>query len=246
MYNLKDKFPELEFYEDTHTYYVSGEKYPSVSSLISNFYEPFNTDGIAMGYARKHGFDVEEVKQAWKGKSKRSTDAGTEIHKFGEDYAYHRYFGIGEKPVVLDKQCLGIVQFWNDLPDRYTPVELELQMYSKLYKYCGTADKILYDYETDSYVISDWKTNESLTSDYNKNPLFHIPEELGLVQDGFGKYTLQFSFYQILLEEVGVKVTDRILVWLQEQEDKKLYKTFHTKDVTEHLRKWLIQNMEDF
>lgn len=237
--SLKGYFPDLEFDEESHTYWVGGEVYPSVSTLLKNFYTPFDQDGVAHGYARKHGFNVDEVKQAWAGKNKRSTDTGSAIHKFGEDYAYHRYFGIGDKPVVPDKQGLGIVQFFNDLPDYIEVVDLELQMYSNYYAYCGTADIIAYNHKEGYYIILDWKSNETLTSNYNTDPLLILPPELGLLQDNFGKYSCQFSFYQILLEDMGINVGSRVLIWLQEQEDKKLYKTFKTQDVTKHLRQWL-------
>lgn len=246
MDSLKENFQSLEFDEETHTYWVDGEVYPSVSSLISNFYKPFNFEGVAQGYARKHGFGVDEVKQAWKGKNKRSTDVGSAVHKFSEDYAYYRYFGVGDKPSVVDKQGLGVVQYYNDLPDYIEVVDLELQMYSKSYRYCGTADKVFFNHKTGYYIISDWKTNESLTSDYNKTPMLHLPQELGILQDNFGKYTIQLSFYQILLEDIGVDVGSRVLVWLQEQEDKKLYKAYRTQDVTTHLRQWLESRQDLF
>ena len=239
MKSLKTKFPGLEFDEPTHTYKVDGEVYPSVSSLISNFYKPFDFEGVAQGYARKHGFAVEEVMQAWRGENLESTDKGTAVHLFGENYAKHRYFGIGDKPTVPNKQALGIIQYYSDLPDYIEVVDLELQMYSKKYAYCGTADHVFYNHKHDYFIISDTKTNKSLTSDYNTDPVFHLPTELGVLQDNYGKYTIQLGFYQILLEEAGVDVGSRVLVWLQEQEDKKLYKAYKTKDVTRYLRSWL-------
>lgn len=239
---LKKHFPGLEFDEPTHTYHVDGVKYPSVSGLLKNFYVPFDTENVAIGYARKHGFFTQDVLDAWEGNSTIATDRGTIVHLFGEDYVKWKYFGIGERPIVGCKQCLGVVQFWNSLPTYIIPVALEIQMYSKKYGYCGTADILLYNTKTKEYYIADYKTNKELTSQYDQSGLLFIKSSHGLVQDNFGKYTLQFSFYQILLEDVGINVTRRILIWLQEQPDKKLYKTFRTIDLTSEIREWFVFN----
>ena len=83
-------------------------------------------------------------------------------------------------------------------------------------------------------------TNKALTDTYKKDSLFHVDPRYDLIQDNFGKYSAQFSFYQILLEDMGFEVQARVLVWLNEDKKKKrLYKTFKTKSITSDLRKFL-------
>ena len=83
-------------------------------------------------------------------------------------------------------------------------------------------------------------TNKALTDTYKKDSLFHVDPRYDLIQDNFGKYSAQFSFYQILLEDMGFEVQARVLVWLNEdKKKKKLYKTFKTKNITSDLRKFL-------
>jgi hypothetical protein len=77
----------------------------------------------------------------------------------------------------------------------------------------------------ESFIVTH-NTNKTLTGKYGKSPLFKINPDRKLTQNNFGKYTLQFSFYQILLEQAGFEVQSRVLVHLQEDEKtKKLYKT---------------------
>lgn len=239
--DLKKKFPDLKFIEETHTYYIAGKKLPSVSTLLKNFYEGFNTEEVSLRYSLKRGFDQRDVKDAWQGENDIANNKGHDVHLFGELYVQWKYFGIGQKPKCTSKQHLAIIEFWNDLPPHIVPVATELQMYSKTLGYCGTTDFILYDLHKEVYYIGDYKTNKTLFSEsekYPAKPLKYISSELNLLQENYGKYSLQFSFYQILLEEVGLKVGGRILVYLQEKDDK-LYQKFNTPDATLDLRKWL-------
>lgn len=236
---LKSQFIDLEFHELTHTYKVKGKILPSVSSLIKNFYDEFDTKNEAIKYANKRGFEIEDVELSWKGEGDIASTKGTRVHNFGEDYAKWKYFKIGEKPKPTCKQCLAIIEFWNDLPSYLIPVAFEIQMYSEEYGYCGTADILFYNTLDDTFVLGDYKTNKQLFGNpqFDK-PLLHINKEFQLVQNNFGKYTLQFSFYQILLEGIGLEISSRILIWLQESEDK-LYTTYRTKDVTKNLKSWM-------
>ena len=72
------------------------------------------------------------------------------------------------------------------------------------------------------------------------NFLLNINKKHNLIQDNLGKYSVQFSFYHLLLEEAGFDIQGRILVHLQEdKKNKKLYKTYKTKDLRSDLKLWL-------
>ena len=238
--SLKNEFSELLFVEESHTYFVAGQKLPSVSSLITNFYDEFDTESEALKYSLKKRLDIDDVKGAWTGENVRSTTKGTKIHNFAEDYAKWKYFNIGEKPTAFCKQSLGVIEFWNNLPTYLMPVALEIQMYSKKYGYCGTADILFYNLNDGTFVLGDYKTNKELFSNpkFPSKPLKLLSKDLGLLQDNFGKYTLQFSFYQILLENIGLEVSSRMLIWLR-PDGSNLYSTHRTKDVSKELRELL-------
>jgi hypothetical protein len=239
---LKEPFKKVNFTEEGHKYWITGDPTPikSVSSLLKHLYEEFDTDNIAPKWAAERGLEVDDVKLAWEGEGTISTTHGSKVHLIGEDYVRWKFLQECERPIPIDKQSLGAIQFINDLPDYLIPVATELQMYSPTHWYTGTCDGILYNTKTGKYIIYDYKTNKALTDAYKKGPLFHINPDYGLIQDNMGKYSAQFSFYQILLEEAGFEVGGRVLVWLNEDKKaKKLYKTIQTKNITSDLKELL-------
>lgn len=241
--NLKKPFEKLTFIEEGHKYIVEGDDRPikSVSALLKHFYKEFETKKIAPKWAKDRGLLKEDVILAWEGEGDIANTHGSKVHLFGENYVKWKYFGECERPVVFDKQSLGVAQFINDLPDYLIPVATELIMYSPLYWMCGTCDGVLYNTRNGKFIIYDYKTNKSLVDEeYEQKHLLYVDPKHNLRQDNYGKYSGQFSFYQILLEDAGFEVEGRVLVWLRDDKpNKKLYHTFKTKNITQDLRSFL-------
>lgn len=238
---LKEPFKKLRFEETEHKYWVEGDDRPikSVSTHLKHFYDEFQTDIIAPKYARSRGLDLDDVRNAWTGEGDIANAHGTKVHLVGEDYVRWKFFQECERPEIFDKQSLATTEFINDLPDYLIPVATELQMYSEKYWFSGTADGILYNTRNGKFIIYDWKTNKSLVDD-SKAYLKRIDRKHKLRQDNFGKYTLQFSFYNYLMKEAGFDVQSRILVWLNEDKDsKKLYRTYKTTNLIHELESFL-------
>ena len=123
------------------------------------------------------------------------------------------------------------------MPSYIVPVAFELRMYNETYSYAGTCDVLCLDTRDNTLIIFDYKTNKKLKDEeYPPDHVYHISPRHNIRQDNFGKYSLQLSFYQILLESVGFKVKGRVIVWLEEDKpNKKLYQTFKTKDLSQEL-----------
>ena len=84
-------------------------------------------------------------------------------------------------------------------------------------KICGTCDLLFYDSEKDSYVIGDWKTNKSLIKDYNRTNNVRMTGCMSkFIDEPLSHYTLQFNIYQRMLESIGLKIIDRVLIWLKD------------------------------
>ena len=237
--DIQSYFSDITFDEGPHIYTLDGKAIPSVSTILKRFYDEFDTENISLGYANKWGFHQEDVKDAWRGNALIATTHGTKVHLFGESYAKWKYFHIGDRPQVTCRQCLGIVQFYNNLPDYIYPVNLELQMYNRKWWYSGTCDILLYNGRDDYYILGDYKTNGELEDTKFRKPMKLIPPELGLYQDNLGKYSLQLTLYGMLLASVGIDVRYRCIVWLKEQGDGQLHKNIFTKDYSE----WVIPNL---
>jgi hypothetical protein len=72
---------------NTHTYTLDGgKKLTSVTSLISNFKNKFDSDYHAERIAKRDGKTKEVVLKEWKDKSDLSCEVGTYIHGIIEKY----------------------------------------------------------------------------------------------------------------------------------------------------------------
>lgn len=215
-------FNDLTFEEKKHRYFVKDKPIKtSVSGLISEFYEHFDAQTVAPYSAKKLGITTEEVLKQWADINQESRDRGHRVHAFGELYQFNRSL----KPSCPQEEAL--VSFWQSVPEHIIPVAAELRMYHFKYLFAGTADIILFDTKTQSYIIADYKTNKDLFKNY-KNKTMLAPFE-ALLDCPLNHYVVQLSYYQILLEQIGVKVSKRIIIWLGL--DGK-FTTIQTDDVT--------------
>jgi len=204
---IQSPFNNLTFEEKKHKYYVEGTPLKtSVSGLITQFYEKFNAELVAPYSAAKEGVTTEEILAQWATINQESRDRGHRVHNFGELYQFNRSL----KPSCPQEEA--IVAFWKSIPEHIIPVAAELRMYHFKYLFAGTADIILFDTKTQTYIIADYKTNKDLFKNYKgktmTGPFSH------LLDSPLNHYVIQLSYYQLLLEQVGVKVTKRVIVWL--------------------------------
>lgn len=232
----KDKiikfFDKLEFDEGKHLYTVNGVKInSSVSKIIKNFVKPFDTEGVSRGVAKKRGVSQKEILKEWKEISDEACNKGTRIHAFGELYPFDRTL----KP--NDKYEEAIVKFWNDLPEHIVPVVMELRMYHKDYLFAGTGDILLYNKLTGHYIIGDYKTNKDLFKNFKGQKMLSLFDDL--LDMPLNHYQLQLSFYQILFEQIGLKVESRKIIWLKPDGE---YQMYDTADYTSILKEYLKHN----
>ena len=122
----------------------------------------------------------------------------------------------------------------------YSGVNPNLPSFSQ--NYAGTFDLLLYykdpvDDRKSGLVLSDWKTNGSLTKDFSRNNHKMMYDPFGdLYSEALSHYILQQSLYQIPLEDIGLKVIGRRIIWLK---DDGTYEKIKLDDVTKTLREIL-------
>ena len=219
----KKKFQKLKFKEKTHIYTVDKKEIPSTSSLIKQFYKEFDSDKVSFFVAKKKGVSKQQVLDEWKDINLESIDRGNNVHQFAEDYCN----GLDVKPTCI--QTHAVVNFWNNLPAYYELVFVELQMCDEQFWYAGTTDFVLLDNRDGSLVIGDYKTNKDIFKSYNM--MLH---PFDLLEDcPYNHYQIQFSYYQILLEQLGYKISNRLLVWLKHEGG---YETYNTSNFTNILK----------
>ena len=247
---LEEKFGNIQFIEEGHEYFIENEKYTPVSTVISEYEQPFDEDKVAENYARKNHRTKADVLKEWKFKNLKSTVGGSRVHEFGESYT-NMVAGFPEKICEANRKqyvdCRGemmliptfpkesaIKKFYDEKSGYLTPVGAEFKlstryMGDKVRKICGTCDLLFYEedplFGEHQFVLADWKTNASLTNDYKrKNGIcMKFPFD-NMIDDALSHYTLQFNLYRRMLESVGVKIGDMRLIWLKEDGDYEIVK----------------------
>lgn len=241
---IEGSFANLEFDEGPHKYYLHGEggavtELPSVSATTHRFANEFDADGIAERYAQKNGNTAEYWKEQWDYNNKIATTTGTLVHEFGESLGWIRS-GHPERICnscktkyvrrkgwlvpTRDKEA-AVVKFWDDMPENYHMVLPEAKVYNTTTvrnPYAGTFDLLMYysdpsKPEACGCVLMDYKTNKDLYNEYNeKHGKMLKPCFDDLVDCPFSMYTLQLNLYQLALENIGVRVLGRRIVWLRD------------------------------
>ena len=259
------EFKDLTFVEEGHKYFLNGVQLPSVSEVTHKFSQyPFDSEERAVAYAEKNGETPQYWLDKWRFTSLKATTSGTLTHEYGEGLGWLRN-GHPEllpnscKPkYIKDKGWLiptrpkeeAVLKFYDELHPNLHFVLAETKVYTgknlKLtnlqQNYCGTFDILFYYKDTNNdensgLCIFDFKTNKDLRKDFSrKNGRFLLPPFGDLYEESLSFYTLQLSCYQIPLEDIGLKVIARRIVWLK---DDGTYELLPLQDVTDRLREVL-------
>lgn len=228
----------------------------SVSKLFSNFLKkPFEEEKMAQFCYEKGLTDpnykyanmsVNEILNLWHTKAETSKHYGRLLDNFAdlyfnnlneelEKFKIDNNFDIDER---LKNNCLGVIQFYDFITKmtNYKFVAREVPVYYTTpsgNKINGRLDLLLYDENTDAYIIIDWKTTENITisSKYDK-----LLGPCSMLDDcDMNIYTLQLHIYkQALVNTYHIASADRISVAVInllrksiDEEYKKYYKIFN-------------------
>jgi ATP-dependent exoDNAse (exonuclease V) beta subunit len=180
----------ITFNSENHSYTdKDGNNYFSVSSVINNYKNKFDSDFWAEKKALERGITKEEVLQEWSDKALEATTKGTNIHQLLEDY------------FLLDKEHQEILKYipviskWKATGNSFLPEQL---LYSTKYKVAGTADMLVVTKEKTS--ILDWKTNKEIKLSNKYQKMLGICSHLD--DCSFNHYVLQLNLYAFLLKEM--------------------------------------------
>ena len=262
---ILDSFNDLEFIEEGHKYFRNGQEYASVSSIAARFEEQFDTDAKAEAYAQKNGKTAEYWKKKWLFTNQKATTTGTQVHGYGESMAW-LHMGFPEN-ITADKKYAynadenwliptrpkedAALAFWDDLPENvyvvlpetrvYTNANPELPQFRE--NYAGTFDLLLYykhptDPSKSGLCIRDWKTNREIYKEFSRSrgKMMLYPFN-NLYDEPFGAYTIQLNCYQIPLEDIGLKILDRKIIWLK---DDGTYELIPVDNCTKTLRNYFL------
>lgn len=253
---ITDTFSDLEFVEDVHKYYVPKEngkvELPSVSSVIETWVPKVDWDEKAAMKAVKLGITKEEMLKRWHEVNITSTCRGSKTHYYGENCMNLFLKKVDEVKKNMPFQYTddgylvpycpkeeAITSYYEDIlrnPDVY-PVMPEAKIHTAKMKgikmpYAGTFD-ILLAYRYKGRIVCsvhDFKTNADLYKDYSRNWNVMMLEPFNdLYEEPMSHYSIQLSLYQIGLEQLGIEVKDRNIIWLK---DNGTYEKIRTPDLT--------------
>jgi hypothetical protein len=227
---------------------------------------PFNDVEQAERYAEKHGETPQYWLDQWKFTNLKATTTGTLVHSYSESLAWvingHPEFITEENKCkyIPEKKWLiptrpkeeAALKFWDETftKDNVYFVLAETKVYTGKNKqltnlkqdYAGTFDLLWYykhptDDSKSGLIILDYKTNGSLTNDFSRSANRYFAEPFGdLYDEALSNYKLQLSAYQLPLEDIGLKVIGRRIIWLKGDGN---YEIVPIDDYTERLREIL-------
>ena len=261
-----EAFRDLEFYEEDHRYVLHGKVLPSVSGMAERFVRtPFDTERTAARQADRYGETPAFWIRKWECNSFRATTLGRKTHAFGESLGYLRaghpelitndisvqYLACHNYLAPISPKEEAVVRFFDELPDSYHLVLNEAMVYSGKNpdpsqnlkeQIAGTFDMLYwYDGESDptkaGFVILDYKTNANLYKDYNRQ--HHItlrPPLHRIIDEDYGHYIVQLNLYALMLEDIGLPVIAKRIVWLK---DDTTYEIIDVPNIVDTLRKAL-------
>lgn len=232
---ILEKFGDIKFIEESHQYFIDKEEYTPVSNIIKEYEPVVDWDQKATDYAIKWKKNKVDVQRDWKLNNLKSTISGTRTHCFGESYTnvlcgHPELVCEQNKPQYIEEYNTmvatypkeeAIMKFYDELEKNLHPVGAEFKLSTEYMKevrrICGTCDLLFYDSDRDGFVIGDWKTNKTLYKEYNRqNGVMMTGCMSSFIDEPLSHYILQFNIYQRLLESIGVKIIDRVLVWLKD------------------------------
>lgn len=222
---LKDSFKDFQFFEDGHYYECKGKRVGiSVTRLIEQYANEFDSQGMAEKCAIKENKNVEDILAEWKYKADFACEKGSTCHEYiqclwsGKTYNKMLFDKSEEYLNAVEKIQKQAYSFRLDYEPHLKHLIDELPIGSEEFDIASCVDHLFYNKLTGGLVLVDYKTN-SLMSGYNKKayskkmkvPLNHLND------DALHHYYIQLSIYKFLIEKyTKLKVEEMFIVYMSE------------------------------
>jgi len=222
---------KLQFDEDSHTYWVGNHQKISVTTLLSQFFQPFDAVLISTFMAKREAkrepmirdakqviwddwvaLRAQAIREGWAESRRR----GTALHT-----AIEHYFNTGSRPETVrfrdngspyerpwSTYAHGYEQFveYNKTRPPSTHVEVEKRVYYGTV--AGSIDAVFHN-EDGTVDLVDWKRIKGLK--YRGKPITTPPFK-NWRDCNVTKYNLQLNCYRYMMEQLGYRVRKMSLV----------------------------------
>lgn len=197
----------VQYHDPSHKYFLGTNVYRSATTIVSQFYEKFDTEERVIYMTERYGRDPQYWKAKWEEENRISLVRGSRKHDKEEQFLYNRGFTMvtaKSYPVFDMRRYYNSPVKYIALPDGTYP---ELKLWRHDWKIAGRADKPTFETLNNGqrYAhIEDYKTNKSIdTRGFNGRKML---EPLTHLEDcEWTHYTLQLSLYQYMLEYFGFR-----------------------------------------
>ena len=220
---LNIAFKDFKFFEQDHHYEFKGKTIGmSVTRLIEEYVNEFDSEAIAEKVAQRDGKTIQDVLNEWKLKNEQSLEKGHLGHLYaqslwsGELYQEpknERILGISASLEIIKQQANN---FYQDFKDKFEHIADEFVVGSEEFDIASCIDHLFYNKLTGDLVIADYKTNTDIhkSEKYAKNmkvPLNHLKDFT------LNHYYIQLSLYKYLVEKyTNIKVGETFIVYFSE------------------------------
>lgn len=201
-----DKFNDIVFNPEPHTYHLNGEQFISATTFIHQF-SSFDSEKMAEHVAKKEGKTKEEILTKWKRTADYACKRGTRIHEYLE-------FLFGGKECETGTSAKDLYpiadKFKQDIDGKINIVKQEFRLYDIAWRICGTVDAL--GEINGEYFIIDWKSNKKIN--YNNEFGSKLKAPFNSYDDcEMINYSMQLSLYKLMIERnTNLKIKGLIIV----------------------------------
>lgn len=242
-YHPKGKHAVL-FREDNHTYIDNfGVNYTSGTTFIKKFHSEFDSVGISEKCSKNKknkkyfGRLPEDIRKEWAKEAKRGSSEGDNCHFYAECLVSDM-----DRPQPISNRCKNIFKqvdiIGNILLKKYILIGAEFIVFSPYLKIAGMIDLLMYDADSNTVYILDWKQNKEITTSNTFRNFF--PPIDHLQESDKNTYTLQLSLYEFILKLEGYFPKDakykRGLIHLSENWYKRIELEYYDYEIKEMLK----------
>lgn len=206
---------EVSYDDPTHRYFLGSTIYQSATTIVSQFYEHFDTESQIVRMAHKYGETPDYWRTKWREDNQKSLVRGQSIHSYEERFLYNRGYSCINGNTHIVHPCKNRINSIGKLSDGVYP---ELKMWNHIWRIAGRADKPTFetingirfahveDYKTNKIIRKEGYSDSKIPERKMLYPIQHLPD------CEYTHYTLQLSIYQYMLEYFGFKPGIRRLI----------------------------------
>ena len=214
--------PNIQLVEPGHKYVLFDNpdiKFRSVTEIVGEFFEPFDNNAVAEKLVASHPkyrmMTVKDVISMWDAKRDFGTKIHNEIETCLNDEGYPNNINIYQYDVKTRYALDWLRQFESKYDLEIYP---EVKVFSTEVNIAGSIDVLLYNKNTDSYAIIDWKTSKKIDTRSYKNKKGTHPITENMQDCKFVHYSFQLSFYRYLLEKYyGLNISNQLIAHISDK-----------------------------